>query len=238
MKILLILISSFIFLSAKDGLLLKQKNALYVQNLIKLEEDIAKSYEKYILTEFSIPTLEKLINNNYLGSNFSVKNAMGNNIAFKDALNLQIKYAVTKSFESYVKSLYNRNLYRDRTSVYEDIDDINNSYIEILLQSDEAKNIFEILNSLALDEGFVKECRDDLKKMFCNNNFRTIRWYDSVSDWIEFDKKDLYKGNVTVKNSSMLNDPKIDKLSVGSYIYIENSSKYIKLIDNRIMKVD
>lgn len=232
-KVLFILITTFIFLHGKDELLLKQRNVLYVQNLIKIEEKIAENFEKYILAEFSIPTLDDLINDNYLGSNFSVNNIMGSDIAFKNVSSLQLKYAVTNSVANYVKELYNRSLYRNNTNAVP-----LNSYVGIILQSSEGKNIFELLNSLAETENFTKECTVDLKNSFCNNNLRTIRWYDNLSGWIEFDKKDLFQGNVTVKNALMLSDPKINNLSVGSYIYIENSSKYIKLIDNEIMKVE
>ena len=50
------LISSF----GDESNTLQKQNVLYVQNLIDKEEKIAQNFEKYILTEFEIPTLVKL----------------------------------------------------------------------------------------------------------------------------------------------------------------------------------
>ena len=95
-KKFLIIISFIVSLSAVDNLTAQKQNALYIQTLIETEENIAKMFEKYILTEFAIPTLEKLSTDSYLGSNFSTTNKMGSNIAFKSTNDLTIKYAITK----------------------------------------------------------------------------------------------------------------------------------------------
>jgi len=233
-----ILFLSFLllYLNASDSLVIKQQNALYIQNMIEIEENISEKFEEYLLTEFKIPTLENLISNEYLGSNFSIKNKMGSNIAFEDTSNLQIKYAVTNDVELYVKQLYNRDLYRERTSVYYDSNTLSNSYVSILLKSDEAKNIFNILKSGAV---IAKICSDSLVNSFCNKNTKLIRWYNSDSNWIEYSKKDYNNGNVTVKYKTMLSDTKLNTLPVGTYVFVQNGLKYIKLIgDGKILKVD
>ena len=67
------LISSF----GDESNTLQKQNVLYVQNLIDKEEKIAQNFEKYILTEFEIPTLVKLQKDKYLGTTFSSENFMG-----------------------------------------------------------------------------------------------------------------------------------------------------------------
>lgn len=241
MKVLIFIFILFsLFLNAKDTLLVKQRNALYVQNLIQVEEEIAKQYEKYLLTEFKIPTLSDLINNKYLGSNFSINNILGGNIAFKSTNALTIKFAVTRDLEKYVFNLYKRDLYRDRTSVViiessPSIIDTTNSYILFKLKSEEAKNIHTILLSGAV---INKDCEGVVVSRYCNRNETSIRWYNNVSNWIEYDKKEFNSGNITIKNVSLLTDSKLNDLVVGSYIYEENGDRHLKLINNEIKEVD
>ena len=67
------LIFYFLFLlslNANEDLTALNQNTLYVQNLIEKEEKIAKNFEKYILTEFVLPSMSDLIDDKYLGRNF------------------------------------------------------------------------------------------------------------------------------------------------------------------------
>ena len=239
-----ILFLFFTFSFCEDNLAAQKQNVLYIQNMIEIEEKIAKNFEKYLLTEFSIPTMEKLIDDDYLGSNFSVSNRMGENIDFKSSSNLQIKYAISNNYlkrsanseeENYLVQLYNRDLYRDYTTAFYDSSNLENSFVEFKLKSQEAKTIFSILKN---GNSIEKTCVASLKSTYCNNNDRTIRWYNSASKWIEYDKKDFENGNVTVFDLSVKNDEKLNNLKVGAYVFVQNSSRYIKLIDNKILKVD
>lgn len=239
-----ILFLFFTFLFCEDNLAAQKQNVLYIQNMIEIEEKIAKNFEKYLLTEFSIPTMEKLIDDDYLGSNFSVLNRMGENIDFKDSSNLQIKYAISNNYikknanleeENYLVQLYNRDLYREYTTAFYDSSNLENSFVEFKLKSQEAKTIFSILKNGNIIE---KTCSDSLKNRYCNYDENSIRWYNSASNWIEYDKKDFEDGNVTVVGISVINDEKLNNLKVGAYIFVQNSSRYIKLIDNKILKVD
>ena len=237
----ILIISSF----ATDNLTAQKQDTLYVQNMIEIEENIAKNFEKYLLTEFKLPTMNDLISDDYLGSNFSVVNRMGENIDFKDTSKLQLKYAITKDeyrkkrdpnldIENYLVQLYNRDLYRDYTYVYV-ASALADSYTEFKLKSAEAKTIFKILSS---GQNISKTCIDSLKNTYCNYDNNSIRWYNSASNWIEYNKKDFEDGNVTIVSSSVINDLILRNLKVGSYIFIQNSSRYIKLIDNKILKVN
>jgi hypothetical protein len=251
-KKFLIIISLLVSLSAVDTLTAQKQNALYIQTLIETEENIAKMFEKYILTEFTIPTLDKLSTDNYLGSNFSTTNKMGSDIAFKSTNNLTIKYAITKdeyrkktdtnsTTQNYMVQLYNRDLYRDVTTVYDD-SNISNSYVQMKLQSNEAKTIFDLLKN---GSTIQKECTSTLVNTYCNNknNIKTIRWYNSNSKWIEYDKENFNKGNITTSMSlsELISESKISDLAVGSYIFI-SSERYIKLPNDgtiiQILKVD
>lgn len=237
-KQILLLTFLTIFLNAQDILTAQKQNALYIQNLIDMEEDIAENFERYLLTEFKIPTMDNLRTDTYLGSNFSLTNRMGNDISFLDTNNLTIKYAITKNeyrkkpddallTQNYMVQLYNRDLYRDFTSVYDDVD-ITKSYVLMKLETIEAQNIFSLLKA---GNAFAKGCSSSLKSTYCNNNAKTMRWYTANSQWIEYDKKAFNTGNITISNSSLLDDTKLKDLAVGSYIFVENTSKYVKLID-------
>lgn len=245
----LLIISFILFLNADDILNAQKQNTLYVQNLIEKEEQIAKAFEKYILTEFKIPTINNLKTDDYLGSNFSFENKMGDAIAFLDTNNLKIKYALSKeeyrksradvAINNYLVLLYNRDLYRDYTSVYDDVD-ITKSYVSMLLKSEEAKTLYEILKGGSVIE---KECISTLVNKYCNNNIKTYRWYNASSQWIEYNKINPNNSNITVSSPSLLSDTKLNDLAVGTYIFVENSTKYVKLVNDssgnlQILKVD
>lgn len=234
------MISINIFALESKGL--KQQNVLQTKDLIAREEQIAKNFEKYILENLSLPTIENLKTNNYLGTNFSLANRFGDSLDFKNASNLQLKYAVTKTgLDNYIKQLYNRDLYRKYTFANENTTTPANSNILIKLQSEEAKNILNILR----ESGAIIEssCPPSSPSRYCNVNEKAIRWYNSTLNWIEYNKKDYKKGNVTLESSSLLSDDKLEELPVGTYIYLKNGTKYIKLVDDpesglKILKVD
>jgi hypothetical protein len=240
--IMLIMLSLLSFVEA-DSLINQKQNTLYVQNLIETEENIAKMFEKYILTEFKIPTLSDLSTDSYLGSNFSTINRMGSAIAFEDTKNLKIKYAITKDeyraekidgIQNFLILFYNRELYRDYTSAFNDSTDLTKSYIQILLKSEEAQTLFSILKA---GNTIAKECADNLTNTYCNKNNKTIRWYNESSQWIEYDKIYFNNSNITISSAevltnSILINSKLKDLAVGSYILVKDSTKYVKLVDD------
>ena len=234
------IITSFLFLlslNANEDLTAQKQNTLYVQNLIEREEKIAKNFEKYILTEFALPTMSNLIDDKYLGSNFSVENRMGVDIDFLNTKTLRLKYLISKDeynkIEDYVVQLYNRDLYRDYTIVYFVVGtnqkvDLNNSYVEIKLQSDEAKTIFELLKNNNIIQ---KTCNSPVAGTYCNNSAKTIRWYKDSTKYIEYNKKDFDKGNVILSSDTLLTDTRLEALPVGTYIFIAGV-KYVKLVND------
>ena len=246
---ILFLMLCLLSLNAQDSLTAQKQNTLYVQNLIETEENIAKMFEKYILTEFTIPTLDQLSTDSYLGSNFSTTNKMGTSIAFENTSTLRIKYAITKDEyrvekisgnQNFLVLFYNRELYRNYTSAFDDNTDLTKSYIQISLKSKEAQTLFAILNT---GNTIAKECANNLRNTYCNKNKKTIRWYTDSSQWIEYDKIDFNNANVTISSSGLLSNSKLNDLAVGSYIFVENSTRYVKLTNNtdgslQILKVD
>lgn len=68
-KYLLFILIFTLSLKAEDSLNAQKQNALYVQNMIEVEENIAKMFEKYLLTEFKIPTLDNLKTDDYYSPN-------------------------------------------------------------------------------------------------------------------------------------------------------------------------
>ena len=97
------------------------------------------------------------------------------------------------------------------------------------------------------------DCDYDCFSTYCNNknNIKTIRWYNKDKKWIEYDKENFNKGNISTSMSAseLVADnetkSKISDLAVGSYIFI-SSERYIKLVDDtssgtaviQILKVD
>ncbi len=249
-KFFLVFILLFNFSFSNESLDAQKQNTLYVHNLIEIEEKIAFNFEKYLLTEFEIPTINDLLNDEYLGSNFSILNRMGDNIAFEDALNLRIKYAIRKiefiNAQDYITLLYNRDLYRDYTTVTFEIDDnkidLTKSYVEFKLKSIEASTIYNILKA---GEVIEKSCTATLINKYCNNDKNSIRWYNASSNWIEYNKKDFNHGNITISSESIINSEvtKLRDLKVGSYIFIKDKTKNVKLADDssgnlQILKVN
>lgn len=251
MKNLIILFLLTINSNANENLIAQKQNTLYVHNLIEIEEKIAQNFEKYLLNELKIPNINNLINNNYLGSNFSVQNRMGNNIDFKDTNNLQIKYSITKNefinSEDYLILLYNRDLYRDYTTVTfvtttDKKIDLTKSFVEFKLKSPEAMTIFSILKN---GETIVKNCSSGLIKTYCVNDKKSIRWYNSNSNWIEYSIKEFNNGNITVSSENVITSEveKLKLLKIGSYIFIKDKTKNIKMANDtsgnlQILKVD
>lgn len=249
-KIFLFIVLWFSFSFSNESLNAQKQNTLYIHNLIEIEEKIASNFEKYLLTEFKIPTINDLITDEYLGSNFSLLNKMGDNIDFLDALNLKIKYAIRKNefinAQDYTILLYNRDLYRNYTTVSSEIADskidLSKSYVEFRLKSAEANTIYNILKAGNIIE---KTCTGTLVSKYCNNDKNSIRWYNASSNWIEYNKKDFNQGNITISSESIISS-EIDKLrdlKVGSYIFIKDKTKNVKLADDvsgnlQILKVN
>lgn len=243
-KILILIFSFFIISSANEKQVLKQQNVLLIQKIIESEEKIANKFEQYILEKFKIPTMSELLVNEYLGTSFSLNNRFGSDLAFKPNTDLKLNYAITSEDDKndYKNLLYKRDLYRENTSVYlkeksSNEIDFTNSYTEILLKSDEAKTLFNILNSGYTIEETCPTSSSTLINKYCNLNDNAIRWYNSSSLWIEYSKKSFDKGNVTISANSLLTDSRITSLPIGTYIYINNGAQYVKLKDN-ILKVD
>ena len=217
-----------------DSLILQKQNTLYIQNLISKEEQIAKAFEKYLLEEFKIPTMDDLQKNDtknlYLGSNFHLENIFGTKLELIEK-ELKLKYAITKNSQEYVTLLYERDLYRDYTTVYKDKTE---SFVEISLKSKEAQNIFKILKS---GKKIAKNCENPVLSEYCSLNKNIIKYYDKNKDWIEYSKKEFQNGDVNVSSINIFDDVDLkDKLKTGIYIFVKNTAKHIKFYDE-IIKV-
>ncbi|QOG11225.1 hypothetical protein [Arcobacter sp. FWKO B] len=217
-KFFVVLCILYISLPANDKLVVTQQNVLYIQNMIKIEENIAKAFEKFILNEFKIPTFNELLTDEYLGKNFSVSNRFGEEISFNTASELKIKYAIKTNVEQYIKDLYNRDLYRFNTSVYEG-NSFANSYVKIIFESKEAQTIYKILLN---GDTIQKTCNATLKNTYCNHNQESIRWYTNDSYWIEYDKKEFENSHVTISDKSLRDSTRLTTLTTGVYIYVRD----------------
>lgn len=244
-----ILFISFSFLNANNKTLQKQ-NILNIQNIIEIEESIARNYETYLLNEFKIPTLNDLKNNNYLGKSFYHINIFGDEIDFYKTNELKLKFAIKKAHyldkdelgnDNYIIQFYKRDLYRDFTTVYIDAKDREsstfiNSYVEFRLKTAEAQNIYNILKNGDIIEK-KDNCSSATSGNYCieNKNLNIIK-YISGSDFIAYSLKDFELGDVTVSSvdKSFLDlnkTTKLQNLRVGAYIFGKNK-RHIRLSDN------
>ena len=176
---------------------------------------------------------------------------MGSNIDFRDTNSLQIKYAITKNefinSEDCLILLYNRDLYRNSTTVNfvttsDNKIDLTKSFVEFKLKSPEAMTIFSILKN---GETIVKNCSPGLRETYCINDKNSIRWYNASSNWIEYNKKEFNNGNITVSSENVITSEveKLKLLKIGSYIFIKDKTRNVKLPDDssgnlQILKVD
>ena len=229
--LLFIIISNILI---ADSLVLQKQNTLYTQNLISKEEQIAKAFEKYLLEEFKIPTMDDLqkddTKNLYLGSNFHLENIFGTKLELIEK-ELKLKYAITKNSQEYISLLYERDLYRDYTTVYKDKTE---SFVEISLKSKEAQNIFKILKS---GKKIAKNCENPVLSEYCSLDKNIIKYFDKNKDWIEYSKKEFQNGDVNVSSINIFDDLDLkDNLKTGIYIFVKNTAKHIKFYDE-IIKV-
>ncbi|QEZ90093.1 hypothetical protein ACIB15232_2012 [Aliarcobacter cibarius] len=239
---LIFFIFIFNILLFADNLVLQKQNTLYIQNLIEKEEQIAKAYEKYLLEEFKIPTIEDLnkndIKNLYLGTNFSLVNILGFSLNIIPN-ELKLIYAIKENSQEYIQLLYERDLYRNYTTINVETKpdksrDLAKSYVEINLKSKEAENIFNILKS-GNNITIAKNCSNKIG--WCNLNKNIIKFYNNNGEWIEYSKKDFLDSNVNVSSVNIFNDLEIkNRLKTGTNIFVKNTAKYIKYYDD-IIKV-
>ncbi|WP_198304244.1 hypothetical protein [Arcobacter vandammei] len=259
MKKVFILLIFFISSFANESLILQKQNVLNIQNIIEIEEAIARNYEKYLLNEFKIPTLANLKTKNYLGESFLHKNSFGDEIDFFTTNELKLKFAIKKAQyiakdkatgeDNYIVQLYKRDLYRDFTTIYIDDNDrknstFTNSYVEFRLKSKEAQNIYNILKSGAtiIKKSINQTCGNSENGKYCvePKNLNVIK-YMIGSDFIAYNLRDFEQGDVTVSNveSTFLDiskaNNKLKNLRVGAYIF-GKEKRHIRL-NNEIKEV-
>lgn len=237
MKYIFISMLIFVFtLQAND--VLKQKSILTVKNIIEKEEAIAYEFEKYLLNEAKIPSLDDLLINDYLGENFKLFSNLGDDISFKSVSDLRLHIAINnpKQENNFLKLLYKRELYRNYTSVSWD-SVYSDAYVNINLQSDEAKNIFRLLKN---GKQIATNCLNVVADNYCLSSKITIRWYDSTrSTWIEYNLDSLENSDIAISEWNEDNLPsKLSELAIGTKIYIKDNGIKLKIDDNIYTDVD
>ena len=237
MKNFIILIFLFGFIQAE--IMQSSKNyTLYVKKLIQKEEKIAEAYEAYLLEELEVPTIEKLISKQYLLKNFNQDNILEYKLEILQNQTLRLNYAIDQKNKKFLHNLYQSNLFRQKTQ------NIQMQYILITLESKEAKNILTLLNTGMAKISPCKTSNHE-KNTFCSVNARSFRFYDDSNNWIEYNKKEFKDGNIIIKNSDLLENlnlypsirTQLQEQKVGSFIFVKNSNKYIKLKNNVIKRV-
>lgn len=225
-KILLITLVIVQIVLAQDRILMLKNNSIKdITKLILKEEQIAKSFEKYLLDNLSFPSIDDLVDNKYLGEDFSILNSLGESLNFKQNNSIFLKYHLDTD-QTYMTKTYENEVKRFYTKLN------SNDAVKIILKTNEAINILEILVN---NNNMISKTCDSTTRGFCyiselNNS---IRWYNSLGKWIEYDKKNYKKGVIKVEDKTLFTEAKISELPIGAEIFDSSNNRYIKMTDNK-----
>ena len=224
----------FSFSFAEKLTIVDEKNILAVKNIIASEELIANELEKYLLINLKLPTsFSDLLTNDYLGENFKLTSNIGEEISFKSILELKLNPSVYQDNKQFIVEMYQRDLYRKSTVVSLDETDYNNSFVKIVLKSDESNNILKILK----DNIILKSSNCTFENVYCESGKYNIRYYKSEMQWIEFSKKLYTKGPMLLSDEEMMSNDLVQNIPNGTKIFIKDIAMKLKLDDNLFLDV-
>ncbi len=208
-----------VFINAQEYSIIKKRNILAIQKLIKAEELVAKNLEKYIAKNYGLPSnISDLVPAKLLKST-----PVNINIDFKNKAKLQLKYSLLNSdSKEYKNTIYDSDYYRTRTRVKDT--NTSNPYVQILIKDEKA---ITFLDTNSTDS--PSPCPTSANKI-CNIDENTFRWYKDSTHWIEYSKLNYKSKAVSISDDSMKNNPKVkDDLSFGTRIFVRNPRKiYMK----------
>ncbi|QKF65736.1 hypothetical protein AVENP_0156 [Arcobacter venerupis] len=209
-----ILIIFFIFFSFSFSLELNLNNfedrqaALRdVKTLILYEESIAKAYEEYILTNYSIPTLTQITS---LIENISLINPINSTFTLDGTL-MKISYGLIDEIkaDSSIKALYESNTYRKRTF-------FRNDKISFILEDEFAKHLYDLIKQ----SGEIINCPTNSGTITKVNCKQSNHIYIGVTNIKKDTRVNTYEPDVYLMVYS------IDKFKTGPIVITADSTEY------------
>ena len=177
-----------------------------VKTIILYEESIAKAYEDYILTKYSIPTLTQV--KDLIGILNTQVSGITNTLTLNNDVT-KISYALNSELltDSNIKALYESNTFRKRTYV-------RNNEVYFILEDAFAKHLY---NLIKMNKDAISTCP--------NTNFSTpINCIENNHIYIQLTKK--FDGLNLVLDSYLMSYH-IDKFKTGPIIITNDTSKHI-----------
>lgn len=185
-----------------------------VKTLILYEESIAKTYEEYILTNYSIPTLTQITS---LIGNISLTNTINSTFTLDGTL-MKISYGLIDEIklDSSIKALYESNTYRKRTF-------FRNDKISFILEDEFAKHLYDLIKQ----SGEINDCPinpGSITKINCKQSNHIYIGVTSI-------KKDTRVNTsginvITYEPDVYLMVYSIDKFKTGPIVITADTTKY------------
>jgi hypothetical protein len=230
-KNIFILIFSFqiLFSESLDDFDYRQKIILDIKRVIQNEESIARAYEQYLLTNYSLPTsINTLYTSDYLGTSVEfiegITNFTTNFNAFSISGNT-ISYGLktTISEDSNIKALYESDTFRKKT-YYRD------NKIYFTLEDAFARHLYDLIKAT----GVLVSCASVANQNCILNNHIYIKpTYSSglITDYLMSYHIDKFKTGpiiITSNTSLQISSDEFNTIPRGALLYDTTGSKYIK----------
>ena len=230
-KNIFILMLSFqiLFSASLDDFDYRQKILLDVKRIIQNEESIARAYEQYLLTKYSIPVnITALYTSDYLGTsvdfiegisdfatNFNVFSISGNTISYG--------LKTTISEDANVKALYESDTFRKKTYY-------RNDKVYFALEDTFAKHLYDLIKAT----GALVTCASVANQNCVLNSHIYIKpTYTSglITDYLMAYHIDKFKTGpilITSNTSLQISSNEFDTIPRGALLYDTTGSKYVK----------
>lgn len=226
MKVVIILFFIFINTSFAFNLNIfedRQKVLQDVKSIISYEESIAKAYEEYILTNYTIPNLTQIKS---LIGDVSTKLTGVTSLLSLDSSFTIISYGISNDVkaDSSIKAFYESNSLRKRTYV-------RAGEIHFILEDSFAKHLFDLLKNTGSS---IVTCPLVITTAInCKeNNHIFIGVKDSLrTDFLMNYHIDKFKtGPIIISSDSSLHRAKdeFNSISKGALLYDTKGAKYVK----------
>jgi len=231
-KILLMIISSFTILLADSAdFSNRQKIVLDIKQVIQKEEEIARSFEKYILTNYSLPAnITALYTIDYLGTSddftSSISNFADNFKAFILSGN-SLSYTMkdTLKNDSGYSSLYEGDTFRKRTYY-------RNERVYLVLEDVFAKHLYDIIKQKGSG---LSACSSSASGVSCilNNHVYIKPTYSAgkISTFLmAYHIEKFRTGPIIVTDNTALHvtESEFKSIPKGALIYDIKGAKFIK----------
>lgn len=232
-KILLIIISSFtILLADSTDYANRQKILLDIKQVVQKEEEIARSFEKYILTNYGLPNnISVFYTADYLGTSAeflsSITDFSTNFNAFTLISKDKLQYALKDFLRADIgyKSLYEGDTFRKRTY-------FRDGEIYLILEDVFAKHLYDLIKQKGSG---ISNCIHGSSGNSCiqNNHIYIKPNYKAgkIDEFLMAYHIDKFRTGpiiVTDNTASHVTEKEFESIPRGALIYDIKGAKYIK----------